>query len=42
MFKKMILLAVMALSMASTFSTLSASEPGPMPPCYPCDDGGGN
>jgi hypothetical protein len=42
MLKKMILLAALALSMASTFSMLSASEQSPTPPCYPCDGGGGN
>jgi hypothetical protein len=42
MLKKIIMMAALALSLVSTYSTLSASEPWPTPPCFPCDDGGGN
>ncbi len=39
MLKKIVLLAAMAISLATTVSTLSASEVLPLPSCLPCEDG---
>ena len=39
MFKKIVLLAALALSMVSTIGATSFPQV-PLPPCYPCDGGG--
>ena len=41
MLKKMLLLAVMALSLVSTV-TAAGTQQYPFPPCLPCDGGSGN
>lgn len=39
MFKKMMLLAAMAMALVSVTGATSYPQ-NPLPPCYPCDGGG--
>jgi len=41
MIKKMMLLAMMAFGLAST-AAATGTDQHPVPPCNPCDGGGGN